>query len=247
VNSERSWDNWWRAGGIFGILFVVLFFVGPFGLTGDTPTRTDSIEEIRAYFEDDGDLYRIGDYLGGLAFVLFFIPYLVILRWVLGAGEGTPPIFSWLAMFGGFAVVVIGGTASVFFGALAIAADDAEIYAQLDDSSIRLAMEMNAYAFTGFLFTLGLFVGAASIVVLKSGVLWRWLAGLGLLAALLLIVGAAWPIEGDDEGTLAIIGFIGAPLAMLWIIISSINMIMMKEEPGSSVAAPAPAATAPSA
>jgi hypothetical protein len=247
VNSERSWDNWWRAGGVFGILFAVLFIVGPVILTGDTPTREDSMEEIRAYFEDDGDLYRIGDYLGGLAFILFFLPYLVILRWVLGSGEGSPPIFSWLAFAGGLALVVFGGATSVFYGALAIAADKPELYAEIDDSSIRMVMEMSAYSFTGFLFTSSLFIGAASVVVLKSGILWRWLGGLGLLAALLMIVGAAWPIEGDDEGVVAVLGFIGAPITMLFIILSSINMLMMKEEPGSAREAPSPTAAAPTA
>ena len=80
---------------------------------------------------------------------------------------------------------------------------------------------------------MALFVAARSLVVLKTGVLWRWLAVIGLLAALLLVIGAAWPIDGDEEGALAIVGFIGAPLTLLWIIISSINLLLMKEEPAS--------------
>jgi hypothetical protein len=69
------------------------------------------------------------------------------------------------------------------------------------------------------------------LVILRTGVIWRWLAGLGLLAALLLVIGAAWPIDGDEEGAIAILGFIGAPATMLFIIISSINMIIRSEEP----------------
>ena len=78
---------------------------------------------------------------------------------------------------------------------------------------------------------MALFVGSASLVILRTGVIWRWLAGLGLLAALLLVIGAAWPIDGDEEGAIAILGFIGAPATMLFIIISSINMIIRSEEP----------------
>jgi hypothetical protein len=231
VNTHGTWQQWWRAGGVFGILFVILFFIGPIAMTGDTPVRQDSIEDIRAYFEDDGDLYRVGDYIGGIAFIFFFLPYLVILRWVLGSGEGYPPIGSWLTFVGGVALLVIGGTGSVFFGALAIAADDPDIYSQIDDSSIRTLIEMNAYAFTGFTFTMSLFVGSASVVILRTGVLWRWLAAPGLLAAVLLVIAAAWPIDGDDEGLIGSLGFVGAPLTMLFIILSSINMLMMKEEP----------------
>ena len=170
----------------------------------------------------------VGDYMTGIAFVFFFLPYLVTLRWVLGSGEGWPPIWSWLTVIGGLSLVVIGGANSVFFGALAISEGNPEI---IDDASVRLLMEMSAYAFTGFSFTMGLFVASASLVVLRTGVLWRWLAALGFLAAVLLVVGAAWPIDGDEEGALAILGFIGAPLTLLWILISSIGMVMMKEEP----------------
>jgi hypothetical protein len=146
-------------------------------------------------------------------------------------------------VLGGLSAVVVGGTQAVFFGALAISEGSPEV---ISDESIRLMMEISTYSFTGFSFTLALFVASASLVVLRTGVLWRWLAGLGFLAAALQIVGAAWPIDGDEEGFLAVLGFIGAPLTLLWIVISSIGMIMMKEEPagterasGSPVARPA--------
>ena len=225
---EALWRQWWRVGGMFGIGFVILFLIGGVFLTGDTPTRDDSIEDIRKFFADDGQMYLVGDYLAGIAFVFFFLPYLVTLRWVLGSGEGWPPIWSWLTVLGGVSMLVVGGTSSVFFGALAISEGKPEV---LDDASVRLLMEMSTYSFAAFGATMGLFVGSASLVVLRTGVLWRWLAGLGLLAAVLEVVGASWPIDGDEEGALAVLGFIGAPLTLLWILLSSIKMVMMKEEP----------------
>lgn len=61
--------------------------------------------------------------------------------------------------------------------------------------------------------------------------LWRGLGGLGLLAAVLLLIGSAWPIEGDDEGTIAIGYYAGLPLSLLFVLISSVAMIMRKEPP----------------
>jgi len=226
VNSQALFKQWWRIGGAFGIGFVILFIAGIVA-QGDIPMRGDSIEEVRAYFQDDGDMYLVGDYLTGIAIVFLFLPYLVTLRWVLGSGEGWPPIWSWLTVVGGVTMVALGGAGSMTFGTLALSADNPEI----DDSSVRLLMEMNSYAFTLFSFGMALFVGSASLVILRTGVIWRWLAGLGLLAALLLVIGAAWPIDGDEEGAIAILGFIGAPATMLFIIISSINMIIRSEEP----------------
>jgi hypothetical protein len=225
---DALWQQWWRVGGGFGIGFVILFLIGGIVLTGDTPTRDDSIEDIRRFFADDGEMYLAGDFLTGIAFVFFFLPYLVTLRWVLGSGEGWPPIWSWLTVIGGVSMLIIGGTSAVSFGALAISEGNPEI---IDDAGVRLLMELSTYAFTGFILTMALFVGAASLVVLRTGVLWRWLAALGFLAAVLMIIGAAWPIDGDEEGALAIPGFIGPPLTLLWILISSIALIMMKEEP----------------
>lgn len=220
-------QQWWRLGGVFGIVFAILFIIGAIILQGDIPMRDDSIEDVRAYFREDGDTYLAGDYISAIGFVLFFLPYVVTLRWVLGSGEGWPPIWSWVMVVGGVSMVALGGAGAATFGTLALSADNSEI----DDSSVRLIMEMNSYFFVLFAFGMALFVGSASLAVLRAGVLWRWLAAPGLLAAVLLIIGAAWPIDGDEEGALAILGFIGAPVTLLWVLLSSINMIMMKEEP----------------
>ena len=226
MNSQGLLRQWWRIGGALGIAFVILNIVG-IAVQGDTPVRDDSIEEIRAYFRDDGDMYAVGDYLTGIAILFLFLPYLVTLRWVLGSGEGWPPIWSWLTVVGGVIMVALGGAGALTFGTLALSADNPEV----DDSSVRLMVEMSTYAFTLFTLGMALFVGSASVAILKTGVMWRWLGGLGLLIAILLIVGGAWPIDGDEEGPLAIAGFIGAPATLLFIIISSINMILKSEEP----------------
>ena len=225
---EGLWRQWWRVGGAFGIGYTVLFAIGGFVLQGDSPSRDDSIEKIRTYFTDDGQVYLVGDYLIAIAFILMFLPYLVTLRWVLGSREGWPPIWSWLTVIGGVATAIMGGVAGTFWGALAIGvAENPDV----DDSVIRTLMELDSYAFNVIAFPAALFVAAASVVVLRTGVLWRWLGALGLISAVLILIGAAWPIDGDEEGAVAIPGFIGFIGVSLWILLSSIHMIMMKEEP----------------
>lgn len=224
---DALWRQWWKVGGMFGVGFVILFIIGPIFLSGETPSRDDSIEDIRAYFTDDAELYLASEFIAGIAFSLFFLPYVVTLRWVLGSGEGWPPIWSWLTVIGGVLTFAFGAAASVFWGALAISASNPEV----DDTAVRTLMELDTYAFTFWAFPLALFVGAASLVILRTGVLWRWLGAIGLISAVLLIISASWPIDGDEEGALAIGGFIGFPGVALFVLISSINMIMLKEEP----------------
>jgi hypothetical protein len=213
---------------VAGIVFVVLFIIGPFIIQGETPSRTDSIEEVRKYFDEDGQMYLIGDYIAAIAFIFFFLPFAVTLRWVIGSAEGWPPIFSWLTVVGAVTATVMGGIGGTFWGALAIgAATNPEV----DDSSIRTLMELDAYAFTILSFAAALFLGSASIVIVRTGVLWRWLGGIGLLGALAMIIGAAWPIDGDEEGAIAIFGFVGFLVMVIWILIASIALIMRKDAP----------------
>lgn len=220
--------QWWRLGGFLGVAFVISFIIGAIVLQGDSPDRDASVEEVRRYFTDDGQMYLIGDYLLAIAFVLFFLPFAVTVRWVIGSAEGWPPILSWLSVIGAVTFVVFGGTAGMFWGALALGlAENPEI----DDGTIRTLMELDTYGFAIFGFPAALFLGSTSFVMFRTGVMWRWLGGLGLLAAVLILVGSAWPIDGDEEGALAILGFIGFPLMLLWILITSVGLIMRKEPP----------------
>ena len=227
MNSQGLFRQWWRIGGLLGIGFAVLFFAS-ISVQGDTPMRDDSVQEIRAYFQDDGDMYMLGDYLGALAFLFFFLPYVVTLRWVLDSAGGRP-IWPWMIVLGGVSMIALGGAGAGSFGTQAISADNTEI----DDSSVRLLTEMNLYFFTLFSLGMAVFAGSASLAILKAGVLWRWLAVVGLLAAVLLIIGASWTIDGNEDGALAVPGFIGAPVTLLFVILTSVNMLLLKEEPVS--------------
>lgn len=226
AGTNRIWPNWWKFAGIDGLIWAVLFIVGSFALQGETPSRTDSVESIRAYFLDDGDMYLAGDYVLAIGFVIFFLPYVIGLRWYLGSREGSPPIWSWMSFTGGVFATAIGAMAGVFWGALALTM---ERNPELDDSVIILLMDLDAYAYNLLQFGIALFIGSAGFIMLRTGALWRWPGLLGMIGAILFIIGAAWPIDGDDEGAIAIVGFIGFPLSLLFVLITSIGMILDKE------------------
>lgn len=228
TGTNRIWPNWWRMAGIDGLIWAVLFIVGAIVLQGETPSRTDSIESIRRYFVDDGNKYLVGDFLIMLGFIIFYVPFIIGFRWVLGGAEGKPAIWSWMAFSGGLMATIFGGVAGAGWAALALGLKDNP---ELDDGTIRLIMDMNAVAFSVVTLAVALFVGSAGLVIFRTGVLWRWLGIIGLVAAVLLAVGSAWPIDGDDEGAIAILGFIGLPATLIFVIISSVGLIMKKEAP----------------
>ena len=129
--------------------FLGLYF------TGTDLDFDDPIEEIRTYFTDDSTQYLVGDHLIGLGFVLLFLPFVVILRGLLGLVEGGVNIWSSLAFTGGLLMVAIGFATSFAWGALALGAG---VHPEVSDSTVRTLMYVDAYGFTTMILASSLLV-----------------------------------------------------------------------------------------
>ncbi|MEX0800369.1 MAG: hypothetical protein WD379_04050 [Dehalococcoidia bacterium] len=232
VGSKPIWDQWWRIGGLMGVLFLVVFVAGAF-VPGETPAFDDPVDEIREWFTDNGERYLVGNYLVGLAFVLFFIPFLASLRGLLAGAEGEPAMWSWVAFSGGLAWVLIGFVYSLFRGTLAYAFGMAE---GGDPETIRTLMYLDHLGASAFALAFVPFVLGSSLVIARTAVLWRWLALLGLLVVVLCIIAGASPLAADHDGVLGGIGFIWPPGAALWLLIVSVGMILKMEPPTPAAA-----------
>jgi hypothetical protein len=228
--SKGSWitGQWWRLVGVAGIAWIVLFGFGVFVLQGNSPGDGDSIATIRQYFADNATKYTVADFMIAIGFVFFFLAFAVGLRWVLGPVEKDPPIFSWLTTIGALAAAIMGGLSGVPFGAMAVAAKN---HYQLDDSTVRALVLMDGYGFNLLSFMAALFVGSASAVMMRAGGRWLWLGALGLVAALLMVTGASWPISGDDMGAIAVLGRVGGMGLVLWVLSTSIVLITRERPP----------------
>jgi hypothetical protein len=216
--------RWWRLTGVLGALFVVVFIVGG-SIEGATPTYDDSIEKIRAYWEDDGDKVLAGEYMIGLGVFFLYLPFLAGLRGVLALAEGGPMIWSRVTFAAGLFAAILAAGAGASWGTLAFGA------ANLSDDSITTLMYFDVYAFTFFGPAFAIFLFAASLVIWRTGVLWRWLAILGFL---LTIVGVLMPLgnfdrESDDIfDVISFAMFIGLSA---WMILTGIAMALKKEAP----------------
>ena len=219
--ARRTWFEWRRVTGVFGLAWIVLFALGGIALQGQPPAYDAPIAETRDFFAAHGDRYLWGDYIAGLAFILCLLPFVVGLRSVLGAAEAAPQIASRLVLVGGIATVVVGDAATVFLDALALGGAPAE----LPDTTIRLLVELDAVAIAAIGLPMALTAIAAATVIWQTGVLPRWLAPVAALSGLLHIVGAAFVAADDADGPLFFTRFAGLITFAVFVAAVSITLI----------------------
>jgi hypothetical protein len=215
-------------GGILGIGFIILFLIAGFGLQADSPTYDDTIQEIRAYWEDDGQTYLVGDYLIGLAVMLFFLPFLVALRTVLGRAEGGAEMWSRVGFFGGVLMIAISAAATASWTGLAFAAD------KLSDDAVLTLMYLDVGAWHAFPYAVGVLTLFSSIVMAQTGVPWRWLGWLGIVIGIVAFISPLGILDDDPEDIFDVIGFIPFIGIAVWVVATSIGLVMMKAEPQPS-------------
>jgi len=57
----------------------------------------------------------------------------------------------------------------------------------------------------------------------------RWLAVIGSIAGVLHVAGAAFPIQGEPDGVLFTLRFLGLIAFALFVLLTSISMLTMRE------------------
>ena len=223
--------NGWRISGASGILFLVAFIVGV-AFQGDVADYKDSGDKIVAWYEDNADQFLIGDFITGLAFILFYFPFLAGLYARLRQVDAEPPIFARTALAGGLLLPVAGLAGGIFQTGLALLKGDA---------SPEVAQFASAAAFHSFAAVEGLaavLMGAASFVILTRGGMWKWLGWLGAVAAVLGVISTASSIDGDPDGPIASLGFLSSLLFAIWLVAASVTLWRL--EGTTATAAPNP-------
>jgi hypothetical protein len=223
-------DRWWRVAGVAGIIFVILAVAGG-AVTGDTPTFDEPTDKIRDWFADNGDQFVVGSFLISIAFAFFFFPFIAGLRSLLAAAEGGPRMWSTVSFAGGVAFLVIGAAVSLFWTSLAFSLGVVE---QGDEVPIKGIMYLDAVGTAMLTAPLIPLVLGASLVSLRTGVLWRWLAVIALLAIVFDVINTANVLSSDADGALGGVGFLGIVATALWILLVGVNMLLKSEEPAAA-------------
>ena len=168
----ERWQRWSPAS---GILFVALFVlaVAVLGSTGDTP------EEVRDYYaENEGQVFT-GFFLL-VASALALLGFATTVRRALVGDDPEPRSLAALGFGAGVAAsgLIVAGSAA-FVAPVDVAQDGGRL-----DPGAADALNTAAYfLMTGGVMVASLLVLATSLVALRTGVVPRWLAWVGLVVA----------------------------------------------------------------
>jgi hypothetical protein len=182
-----------------------------------------SAAEVREWFEDNEAMVAWTTWSGALGFSFLFLLFASGLRSILAtADDRNQGVWSRWSFAGAIAFVAVGGVGSAFWAVLG----QEDILAVASDETVKVLAAFDTLIFAAVVpWGIAVFLLGASIVILESGVMARWLAWLGLAVGLLFAVGTLWPFTGDDASFLAILTLIGFIGFQIWLLGAAIEMI----------------------
>ena len=194
-----------------GLVFVLLSLIALFALP-PRPAPGVSAKEIASYYTVHNGAAQAADYifLLGLLFSLWFIGYL---RTVFARAEGEPHHLSTLFFGSGMAAVAIG---MIFWGmGLALPGQAADLGVSKALSDV-VSFGISITFLINFLH-----VGTASVLVLLTGVLPRWVGVFGLVVAVVQLLGSL--------SLVATSGFfaVGGPFALLAFVVLLLDILVV--------------------
>ena len=222
---DRKWERW---GALGGILFAVLVAITAI-LPGNPPMPSDSAAKISKFIADKEGEIRWSGYIGGLAVIALF--------WWLGSvwrlmrrNEGGSPRLTVVALSGAVFAATMATIAGVLLAAMGIVGPRAT------GASTRFLFILSFNIGVATEFGIVVFVGAFSVVIIRSRALPAIVGWLGVLVALISIPGGA--VVASTRDAFFYIGFATFVGFLLWVVIVSVIMLTRG---GADAPSPVPA------
>lgn len=207
-----------RFGGVAGLVFVVGLLVLGFTVYLNQPLYNEPVAEIRDHFTDNETLRTVADWIAALLFVGGFLVFASALRSALRPADedGT---WSRVSFAGAVLAIAIAGS-GVYLSTFTLGD-----MAALPDGVVQAFVRADALVYTVLLaWAFAIVLVGASMVMLRGGPFPAWFAWFGFAAAAVNALGALWPVDGDPEGALAVLGYVGFFATMIWIALVAATM-----------------------
>lgn len=203
--------HWLQAGGVSGILFVVLEFASSLvGGTGEPPFQGPAKDWL-THYSNLRELFLLVPYTAGLP-MLFFLFFVGALHMKLRlANDGAKVTSTLVLVFGGVAAAMLLSAAGATSAAML------RVTHGLDESGASTLSGLSNEYFVMSFFAIGGLLIAVGIGALESQALSTWLAWSGILIGLGLVIAVA--------GQLTAFWLIPFFLFYLWVVAVSVVLI----------------------
>lgn len=214
----------YRISGVAGLIFVGLSFVAS-GINVQPPAFIEDGAALAAWFSENGSRFRFGYFIAALAFLPFYFPFFAGFCERLREAEGIPAIWSRVAWAGAIMSPAAGVTAGAFNVGMAL------MEGRVSSEVAVFGAAANFFAFPVVSGTMnGITMIGAAVVILRTGVFWRWLGWTGIVIGLAAFTGSAALVENHPNGPFATISTFTWLAYFLWIVVASIGLIKIRDE-----------------
>jgi hypothetical protein len=225
---DAKWEKYAALG---GVVFVVLSVVATF-LAGSPPAADDSATEIAEWFSDNAGAIQLAQFLTGLSVIALSWWAGSLFRRMVRAEDGRPRL-SVVAIVG----LVFGGVFALACGAIQ-SATALRIDELGEGSQIFWTISTVMISTAGF----GIVTSLAAInaLSLRTKMLPQWVTYIGLLAAVLMLIGSIG--SASDAGALMVFAILGFLVWAIWIL--GVSYELWKHPTSTTATAPSMATTA---
>jgi hypothetical protein len=188
-----------RLGGLCGLLFVLLMVPAYVVGSPDAATPTAGAREVLGYYGTSAGNFVFFNGSLALLSTFFFLWFLGVLYGVLRRAEGVDGVLSTVMLVGGMLFITLqcaGNTVEIMHPATAQRFVNFVPDPQLAFASLAFSTWLYHFCQVGD----AVMISAVSLLVLGSGILPRWLALLGFLAAILTFLHFLFPLVGAVSG-----------------------------------------------
>jgi hypothetical protein len=209
---DDKWERWASWGGVlFAILSIVVF-----ALPGEPAKTSATTPEIARYVTDKSDELRWAAFVGGLA-VIALLWWLGSVWRLLRRAEGGTPRLTIVAVGGALVASVLILVEGVILAAIPVT--DAALNPAEQQTFYVIGTNLGMATIFGF----ATFIGAFSVVIIRTRVMPVWLGWVGMLIAVVAVFGGGTITTTRDVFFFAAFAaFMGL---VLWVLVISILML----------------------
>jgi hypothetical protein len=197
------------------------------GMNVQPPAYDQDQATFVEWFAENGQLYRVGHFIAGLAFLLFYFPFFAGLCERLRQAEGSPAIWSRVAWAGAIMSPAAGTTSGSFVVGAALLGGRVSP----DVAAFGAAASFYAFVVSGALS--GVVMIGAGVVILRTLVFSQWLGWTGVVIGFAAIAGSTALVENDPNGLFATLNASAWLAYFLWISALSVELIRTRDTLGA--------------